>query len=160
MFLNGQGRYAVLWETMIREGGDMIGKGFGPISGLSRRSIEEVIRSPTLSGNKRINGRQLMSKAKVALREAMFSTLDNVLPMKAIRHQEVIGNRKKRKVATSVGTWSDDLANPACDKIGNLKFRFCIMQFVAATIVDSGTPYKTQNFRVSYFVFCLPLGTT
>ena len=70
MFLNGQGRYAVLWETMNREGSDIIAEGFGPISGLSRRSIEDVIRSPTLSGNKRINGRQLMSKAKVALREA------------------------------------------------------------------------------------------
>ena len=70
MFLNGQGRYSVLWETMNREGGDTIAEGFGPISGLSRRSIEEVVRSPTLSGNKKINGRQLMSKAKVALREA------------------------------------------------------------------------------------------
>ena len=70
MFLNGQGRYGILWETMNRESSDVIAEGFGPISGISRRSIEDVIRSPTLSGNKRINGRQLMSKAKVALREA------------------------------------------------------------------------------------------
>jgi hypothetical protein len=70
MFLNGQGRYTVLWESMNRENSDVIGEGFGPISGLSRRSIEDVIRSPTLSGNKRINGRQLLTKAKVALREA------------------------------------------------------------------------------------------
>ena len=70
MFLNGQGRYSVLWETMNREGSDTIAEGFGPISGLSRRSIEEVVRSPTLSGNKKINGRQLISKAKVELREA------------------------------------------------------------------------------------------
>ena len=70
MFLNGQGRYGVLWETMNRESSDVIAEGFGPISGISRRSIEDVTRSPTLSGNKRIKGRQLMSKAKVAFREA------------------------------------------------------------------------------------------
>ena len=48
----------------------MIADGFGPISGLSRSSIEEVIRCPTLSGKKRINGRQLLYKAKIALRES------------------------------------------------------------------------------------------
>jgi hypothetical protein len=70
MFLNGTGRYTVLWETMTKEKSDRIAPGFGPISGLSRGSIEEVIRAPTLSGKKRIDGRQLLSKAKNALKES------------------------------------------------------------------------------------------
>lgn len=70
MFLNGQGRYAVLWETMNSDNCDMIAEGFGPISGISRRSIEEFVRCPTLSGKKEIDGRQLISKAKIALKDA------------------------------------------------------------------------------------------
>ena len=49
---------------------DMIAEGFGPISGISRRSIEEVVRCPTLSGKKEIDGRQLISEAKTALKDA------------------------------------------------------------------------------------------
>ena len=52
MFLNGQGRYAVLSETMNRESNDMIAEAFGPIYGLSRKSIEDIVRSPTMSGKK------------------------------------------------------------------------------------------------------------
>ena len=70
MFLNGQGRYAVLWETMNCDNCDMIAEGFGPISGISRRSIEEVVRCPTLSGKKEIDGGQLISEAKIDLKEA------------------------------------------------------------------------------------------
>ena len=70
MFLNGKGRYAVLWETMNSENSDVIAEGFGPISGISRKSIEDVVRRSTLSGKKEIDGRQLLSKAKVALKDA------------------------------------------------------------------------------------------
>ena len=52
MFLNGQGRYAVLSETMNRESNDMIAEAFGPIYRLSRKSIEDIVRSPTMSGKK------------------------------------------------------------------------------------------------------------
>ena len=54
-FLSGQGRYSVLWETTNGDGNDLIADGFGPISGLSRSSIEEVICCPTLLGKKKFN---------------------------------------------------------------------------------------------------------
>ena len=39
------------------ESNEMIAGGFGPISGLSRKSIADIVRSPTLSGKKEVNGR-------------------------------------------------------------------------------------------------------
>lgn len=63
MLLAGTGRFQVLWED------DKISSEFGILAGVSKASVEEVIRQPTLSGKKRITGRQLLSKAKNCIRE-------------------------------------------------------------------------------------------
>ena len=62
--LNGNNRYKVLWD------GDKIGSGFGILSGINKDSIKKIINMPTLSGRKRITGRQLLSKAKASIKEA------------------------------------------------------------------------------------------
>jgi hypothetical protein len=40
------------------------------LGGISKESVKEVINLPTLSGKKRITGRQLLSKAKASVRES------------------------------------------------------------------------------------------
>ena len=62
--MNGNNRYKVLWD------GDKIGSGFGILSGVTKDSIKEIINMSTLSGRKRITGRQLLSKAKASIKEA------------------------------------------------------------------------------------------
>ena len=68
-FLNGQRRFAVLGKTSNGDSNDLIADSFGPILGLSRINIESVIRCPTLPGKRGIDGRQILSKAKIALKE-------------------------------------------------------------------------------------------
>lgn len=62
--LNGIGRYKVLWED------DKIKAEFGILNGVSKDSVREIINQPTLSGRKRITGRQLLLKARESLRES------------------------------------------------------------------------------------------
>jgi hypothetical protein len=68
-FLAGKFRYRVLWENTCGEMSSNITEGFGPISGLSRKSIAKVIRLSTLSGKMQLDGRSILKKAKAALAE-------------------------------------------------------------------------------------------
>ena len=70
IFLKGDERFRVLWESSNGTIGDKIALGFGPISGLSRESIINAIYKSTLSGSKKIEGRQILDKARSALLEA------------------------------------------------------------------------------------------
>jgi hypothetical protein len=63
-FLVGSGRFGVLWED------NNIIQGLGYISGVSRGSCKAVLMMSTLSARNKINGRQILAKAKVALLEA------------------------------------------------------------------------------------------
>jgi hypothetical protein len=53
----------VLWENNHGERCNFITRGFGPISGLKRGSIEKVIYQTTLSGSKTLVGRSILKKA-------------------------------------------------------------------------------------------------
>ena len=64
MLLNGTGRYRVLWED------DLIKPEFGILAGVSKDTVKEFINLPTLSGRKRIDGRQLIAKAKASIKES------------------------------------------------------------------------------------------
>lgn len=61
--LKGTGRYKVLWDD------DRIGEGFGILTGVSKDSIRELINYPTLSKKNRMEGRQLILKAKDCIKE-------------------------------------------------------------------------------------------
>lgn len=63
-FFNGTGRYRVLWDD------DKIKPEFGVLAGVSKDSCRKFINCPTLTGNKKkITGRQLLAKAKAAIKE-------------------------------------------------------------------------------------------
>jgi hypothetical protein len=64
MFLEGSGRYRVLWD-----GGRII-DGFGSLSGITHESVAKAVPNSTLKGNTLITGRQIVDKAKLALNEA------------------------------------------------------------------------------------------
>lgn len=64
MFLEGTGRFKVLWDT-----GRII-NGFGSLSGISHESIVNTVSKSTLKGKSLINGRQILDKAKAALNDA------------------------------------------------------------------------------------------
>ena len=64
MFLEGSGRYRVLWD------GDRIINGFGSLSGITHESVAKAVPNSTLKGNTLITGRQIVEKAKLALNEA------------------------------------------------------------------------------------------
>ena len=65
LLLNGSGRYKVLWED------GQIKAGFGILSGASKEAVKDIINQPTLTGGrKRIDGRQLLAKAKAAIKES------------------------------------------------------------------------------------------
>ena len=63
-FLDGRGRFNVLWDS------GRIASGYGHLTGISRESINEVLFKPTLKGKNLITGRQILDKAKAALCEA------------------------------------------------------------------------------------------
>ena len=63
-FLAGNDRFHILWDA------GRIASGFGNLSGLSLASIEDVIYKPTLKGKTIITGRQILDKARDALKEA------------------------------------------------------------------------------------------
>lgn len=65
LLLNGNGRFKVLWED------GKIKPGFGVLSGVTKEAVKDIINHPTLSNRtKRIDGRQLLLKAKAAIRES------------------------------------------------------------------------------------------
>jgi hypothetical protein len=64
MFLEGQGRFRVIWNA------GRIVNGFGTFSGIAIETLEKAISRPTLKGTTLITGRQLLDKAKEALSEA------------------------------------------------------------------------------------------
>ena len=62
--LAGNDGFHILWDS------GRIASGFGNLSGLSLASIEDVIYKPTLKGKAIITGRQILDKARDALKEA------------------------------------------------------------------------------------------
>ena len=63
-FLSGNGRFRIIWDD------DRIISGLGYISGVSKASCSTVLKMSTLSARNFINGRQILNKAKEAVREA------------------------------------------------------------------------------------------
>jgi hypothetical protein len=63
------GKFRVLWEYTCGEMTSTITEGFGPISGLSRKSIAKVIQLSTQSGKKQLDGRSILKKVNAALAE-------------------------------------------------------------------------------------------
>lgn len=64
-FFNGTGRYRVLWDD------DKIKPEFGILAGVTKDSCRKFINCPTLTGGKKkITGRQLLAKAKAAIKES------------------------------------------------------------------------------------------
>jgi hypothetical protein len=65
-----------LWENNHGERCNYISEGFGPISGLTRGSIEKVIYQATLSGYKTLEGRSILKKARAAMAECRILLAD------------------------------------------------------------------------------------
>ena len=63
-FLEGNGRFEILWES------GSISGGLNHLSGLVLDSIQDVIRRPTLRGKKFLSGRQILDKARECIKEA------------------------------------------------------------------------------------------
>lgn len=63
-FLLGNGRFRIIWDD------DRIISGLGYISGVSKASCKSVLKMSTLSARNLINGRQILTKGKVAVKEA------------------------------------------------------------------------------------------
>lgn len=63
-FLQGNGRFGVLWDD------DVIGPGYGPLSGVTHEQLSYYIYLPTLRGKNLIQGRQVLDKARACLLEA------------------------------------------------------------------------------------------
>jgi hypothetical protein len=63
-FLDGRGRFEVLWDN------GRIVQGYGHLSGLRRDSIDLSIRNATLRGDHILSGRQILEKAKDVLCES------------------------------------------------------------------------------------------
>jgi hypothetical protein len=87
LFLDAKSRFKVLWENSHGDRLNYIADGFGPISGLTRVSIEKVLKMTTLSGTKALDGRSILKKAKAAMAECrillaywMEFTVGGVMP--------------------------------------------------------------------------------
>lgn len=63
-FLEGKGRYEILWQD------GRISSGLGSLSGLTHGSLSDVILRPTLRGKNLITGRQILDKARACMLEA------------------------------------------------------------------------------------------
>lgn len=63
-FLDGKGRFEVLWDN------GRIVQGYGHLSGLRQDSIDLSIRNATLRGDHILSGRQILEKAKDVLCES------------------------------------------------------------------------------------------
>ena len=60
-----QWKIQILWED------GQIKAGFWILSGASKEAVKDIINQPTLTGGrKRIDGRQLLAKAKAAIKES------------------------------------------------------------------------------------------
>ena len=68
-FLKGEGRYNVFWDN-AGERNAVITAGFGCLTGLSIMTIETQLRYGTVSGNKLLEGRTLLDRAKIGLQKA------------------------------------------------------------------------------------------
>ena len=111
-FLDGKGRFAVLWDE------DKITSGFGDLSGLSHDLLEYSVLRPTLKAPHIICGRSILEKARACIKDSkkylaywMEFLVDDKLPSGMSEENALSYVVKRAKATTSVEVVGDDEAD-------------------------------------------------